>query len=286
MPETDPGRSVHDLGMSRRTSNALARAGLNTLAELGNATEQQLRALPHFGDAAIADAAGALARHGRRFTRTADATDSSPKAAGQGPEKIDGRCNARTRGSGLCKRGAGQSTEHPGIGNCNLHGGSTPNHIRAAEKVIAVRAVATYGLPIEIDPREALVQEVYRTAGHVAYLADRVRAIDPDDLVWGKTSEADQQATEFPGVNTTRESKPNVWLVLYLQERKHLVDVCKTALAAGVEERRVKLAEQMGSQLAGFVRFLLDGLNLSPDQWDLVPGLMRTAGTQLGLTAA
>lgn len=202
---------------------------------------------------------------------------------GNGKPKCGG---PRKHGAGPCTRPAGWATPHPGRGRCKFHGGSTPSHVKAAETEAAREAVVTYGLPREIDPRDALLEEVYRTAGAVDFLAGKVREVNADDLVWGRTEEVDTQATEFPGTNTKRQSVPNVWLVLYQQERKHLVDVCKAALAAGVEERKVRVAEQMGGQLAEFVRFLLDGLSLTPGQWSLVGPRMALAAATLGLVAA
>lgn len=195
--------------------------------------------------------------------------------AGSRPERDKPLCGGpRRQSEGHCTRPAGWGTKHPGFGRCKLHGGSTPSHTAAAAKAIASAAVVTYGLPREIDPRDALLEEVHRTAGAVAYLADRVRELDPAALIWGKTEESDQRATEFPGVNVKQEAKPNAWLVLYREERKHLVEVSRVAIAAGIEERRVRLAESMGAQLAAVLRAVLEGLGLSPSQWELVPNLV------------
>lgn len=159
-----------------------------------------------------------------------------------------------------------------GATKCRMHLGRKASDVIAVHE--ATKAVVTYGLPITIDPRDALLEEVYRTAGAVAWLQERVESISPDDLVWGKTEESDLQATEFPGVNVKREAKPNIWLDLYQRERKHLVEVCRVAIAAGIEERRVRLAEQMGSQLAAVIRAVLGGLGLTAQQWDAVPSLI------------
>jgi hypothetical protein len=183
-------------------------------------------------------------------------------------------CGGLRRDGGSCTRPAGWGTTHAGVGSCKLHAGSTPNGRRSAEKTIAAQAVVTYGLPREIDPRDALLEEVHRTAGAVAYLAERVRALDERELVWGVTEKSEQRATEFPGTNVKREAKPNVWRQMLLEERKHLVDVCRVAVAAGIEERRVRLAESMGLQMAQILRGVLDGLGLTSDQRARVPGLL------------
>lgn len=204
-------------------------------------------------------------------------TSNDPTAGRGGP-----KCGGSTRSGGICTQAAGWGTPHPGRGKCKLHGGSTRNHVASAERAIAAQAVVTYGLSREIDPRDALLEEVHRTAGAVAYLAEQVRGLEPTDLVWGMTEESDQQATEFPGTNVKREAKPNIWLVLYQAERKHLVDVCKTAIAAGIEERRVRLAESMGGQIAAMIRRVFELVDISAEQWLRVPEAITQAVRELG----
>lgn len=198
----------------------------------------------------------------------------------------DGKCGGKKRdgSGGTCTQTAGWGTDHPGIGRCKLHGGATPNHNAAARMEEARRAVATYGLPRTIDPPAALLEEVHRTAGHVAWLGQKVAELDPDDLVWGTTEEVDKGAGEFTGTDTTKASKPNAWLVLYQQERKHLVDVSAAAIRAGVDAALVRLTEQQGSLLAGAIQQILERLELSPAQRALVPtvvpGVLLAIGGQ------
>lgn len=175
----------------------------------------------------------------------------------------------------LCTRPAGWGTNHPGIGRCKRHGGSTPTHALHAQREIARQAVATYGLPREIDPRDALLEEVYRTAGIVDWLTERIRALDPDALTWGTVSKkVDKQPGKEAGVEAVQKATINVWVEMHQRERRHLREVCRDAIAAGIEERRVKLAEQQGAMLAGAVRGILHDLGLSEQQWALVPEIV------------
>lgn len=48
-------------------------------------------------------------------------------------------------------------------------------------------AVRALGLPIDMDPGQALLVEIPWTAGHVAWLRDRLRELEANDLVWGRT---------------------------------------------------------------------------------------------------
>lgn len=192
------------------------------------------------------------------------------------PSGGDGRdskhCGAKKRqGEGTCTRPAGWGTDHVGIGRCKLHGGRTPDHIKQANVVKAERAVATYGLPREVAPDVALLEEVHRTAGHVAWLAEVVGQLEQGEVTWGLAEETDAPITDGGGgVTTKHKAAVNVWVKLYQDERRHLAAVCRDALAAGIAERQVRLAEQQGALLAGAVSRILDALGLSPAQRELV----------------
>jgi hypothetical protein len=127
-----------------------------------------------------------------------------------------------------------------------------------------------YGLPRVIDPAEALLEEVHRTAGHVAWLQAAVAEFDAAALSWGVTSSVSKTSGEFPGIDTTESAAPPVLLELYLRERKHLVDVAKAALAAGIDERRVRLAETQGLLIVRVINAILDDLHLTARQRVLV----------------
>ncbi len=174
----------------------------------------------------------------------------------------------RSRGRGTCHGSAVADLDE-----CRMHLGKKAGPAIAAAKATeaARRAVITYGLPRDISPADALLEEVRYTAGHVAWLREKVAELKQADLVWGVTEETDTQASEFPGTNTTRAAKPNAWLQLYREERKHLVDVTKAAISAGIEERKVRLAEQQGALVAQVIRAILSDLRLSAEQEARVP---------------
>ena len=172
-------------------------------------------------------------------------------------------CGATRKSGAPCKRGAGWGTDHPGYGRCKLHLGRTDNHRKAAQREMAEDAVVTFGLPREIDPQAALLEEVHRTAGHVAWLQAKVAEFDADDLVWGVTSEVDRAAGEHAGTDTTRKAGANVWLTLYQSERGHLTKVAAAAIAAGVAERQVRIAEQQGQLIAQVLRGVLADLGVA-----------------------
>ena len=182
-------------------------------------------------------------------------------------ESTDGRCTAHRTNGQPCHAPAmrGQTV-------CIKHCGGTPQARGAAGRRLAqakaIQAVVTYGLPVDIEPQDALIEEVARTAGHVRWLAQLVSEIERADLVWGVTEEQQVRASEFTGVNITKGSVPNVWLDLYQRERTHLVAVCKAAIGAGIAERQVRLAEQQGALIADVIRAVIGDpdLGLSVEQ--------------------
>lgn len=173
---------------------------------------------------------------------------------------------------------------HPinGATVCKFHGGAAP-HVRkkAAERYAEQKAMAvvrTLGLPMDVGPTEALLEEVRWTAGHVQWLRGKVDQLsDGHDaqttthpLVWGETKRVDKEATKHPGQDVTEEAGVSIWYQLYLKEREHLVQVCAAAIRAGVEERRVRLAEQQGDLIADVIQAILADLKLSPAQQEQV----------------
>jgi hypothetical protein len=68
-----------------------------------------------------------------------------------------------------CRLVAGYRTDHLGIGRCYRHGGSTPTHVRAAQREIARRECQVLGIEVEIDPGEALIRAVWEAEGNLAF---------------------------------------------------------------------------------------------------------------------
>lgn len=169
-------------------------------------------------------------------------------------------------GPGICCQTAGWGTAHPGYGHCRAHGGNLPGPSMAAEKemraAIAAKALNTYGLPKDVDPQTALLQEVQRTAGHVDWLEDLVHNLESQDAL--------KQYTEA-GI------APAVWISMLVDERKHLVNAASAAIKCGVAERQVRIAEEQGRLLAMVLQaFMRDSeLGLSPQQMVIAPKLIR-----------
>lgn len=179
------------------------------------------------------------------------------------------RCGGTNRQGQPCKLAAGQGTGHVGHGNCKHHGGATRNGIRHAASARAETLVQTYGIPRDITPAAALLEEVRYAAGHVAWLRGKVAELEPEALTWGVAEVAHKSATEFGGTDTTERAALNVWLEAYHRERRYLLDVSKAALAAGVEERLVQLAEAQGLAVVSVLARVFERLALTEAQRQL-----------------
>jgi hypothetical protein len=153
------------------------------------------------------------------------------------------RSGRSSSGPGICQNYAGYGTDHKGFGRCKFHGGATPNHTTSAVAAAVAARSGGYGEPISIDPMAALLGEVNRTSGHVAWLA------------------ADLQRHSDPAEFETR-----ILRKLYSDERAHLVRVAKAAVDAGFAEREVFLAEEQGRVLVQVIQAVMGALDLTPRQ--------------------
>lgn len=211
-----------------------------------------------------------LAPPGREYCGAHYLPDERRCTANYSPKNKDGK-TGRCTGRAL----KGQTV-------CAFHGGSTKKAKAAAARRIAEgkaqKLVETYGRKIKTTATEALLDEVQWTAGHVAWLRERVQEIEeahtPGDgespLVWGTT----RRKSGGEDWGETEEAAPNIWLKLYQAERSHLVRVCAEAIKAGIEERRVRLAEQQGQLVAQAIRAILDDLGLTVEQQAKVPEIV------------
>lgn len=180
----------------------------------------------------------------------------------------------------LCRRPKGWGTPHPGIGYCKRHGGNTKSHVDSAKVEIARRECAQLGVPIEMDAGEALMQELWETAGNVAFYRALVQELPthpvaavrkevvggPDDgeVEWEPAKAGVYAPTFHQSGRRTGEAKAHIIVSLYNDERKHFAAVAAAALKAGVEERRVQLAEGTAKSLVQVLMEFARRLGLDP----------------------
>lgn len=153
---------------------------------------------------------------------------------------------------------AGWGTNHPGIGSCKLHGGSVPNHVRAAASAEYRKLL---GNPIEISPDEALMRCIHIRSGEIVWLTARIAKLDEkkwlEDTMIGK---------QFH---------------IYARERQAAMrDVARfaqMAISMNIAERQVRLAEMYGEMLANLLSGILQELSphLDEEGRALAPQIIR-----------
>ena len=189
-------------------------------------------------------------------------------------------CGAKTK-HGPCQQWKGAGTDHLGTGACKNHGGATRNHSVKAETEQAIERMRTYGSPIDVEPHDALLEEVRRTAGHVAWLSGVVTELLHEGDGYSESINEDgkrvlRSRSGLKQMDTSGKfEKPSVWVEMYLEERRMLAPVCKMALDAGVAERQVRVAEAQGELLAGVIKAILGDLGLDKEQQTDAPAIVR-----------
>jgi len=167
----------------------------------------------------------------------------------------DGRDTGRR-----CTSGAGRGTNHVGLGRCVRHGGNTVyENARAAQ--LMGHALAR---PLGVSPWEALIGEVRRSAGAVAWLDWKLSTATSDEDV-------------SPGGELW-------WVVKERQlERMHLGKISKLALDAGVAERLLAQVQHEARGVAEVLTRVLgdERLQLSDGQRAVIRDILRTEAQAL-----
>lgn len=173
--------------------------------------------------------------------------------------KVEGStCGAKKRHGGHCNMLAGWGTPHPGVGRCKFHGGSSPTHVKSA----ATGELRTLlGVPIEINPLDALLMCIRIRAGEVVWLGAEIEKLTKEEWV-----EDTMVGKQFH---------------LYARERQHamndLARYSQMAISLGIAERAVKLAETYGELIANYTKGILDELwpHMTPEGREQAPQIVR-----------
>lgn len=179
-------------------------------------------------------------------------------------------CTAHTSSGRPCKR-----PPNRGMSVCNSHGGRAPQAIAGREKRARedqARADAQrFAARTDIHPADALLELVHYQAGIVTYWRGRVEELQAEDLEWGTTQHREGSGPEGPIDVETKEAVPHIAYKLLTEAQDKLAAYASAALKAGVEERKVRLAENQGQLVAQAIRAILDALDLTEAQRELVP---------------
>lgn len=133
---------------------------------------------------------------------------------------------------------------------CKTHGGTLPNVKKKAAAVLrdeaVKKAMVTYGLPLKVSPQVALMEELARTNGHIAWLSDKIQSMEAGDLIWGQIEESKRSGYEDE--NNWDEEKVgavmHLWVQLYFRERQHLARIADLMVKNGLSAIQLRLQER------------------------------------------
>jgi hypothetical protein len=115
------------------------------------------------------------------------------------------------------------------------------------------------GAPLEVNAVEAIIWCIKITAGEVKWLSDRMAELEEED--WFEHSSIGEQ------------------LSIYARERiratERLHKFSRDAIALGIAERAVRLAETYGESIAMLLRNVLQDLKLNKTQQAQAPSIIR-----------
>lgn len=199
-----------------------------------------------------------------------------------------GRCGAKTRKGTPCKLPAGHGTNHAGIGRCRRHGGASPQAELSGVIQLARREAVVMGRPLDIDPHEAILECIRISAGEVQYASERIAELEEADAVGAivttherplKYEKGEESATETVTEIFHGQPAAHIWIEVRHQAMDRLAKYSKTALDAGVDERRVRIAEAQAMMLAAAIRGILEDLGVADNPE--APAIMRKHLTTL-----
>jgi hypothetical protein len=179
------------------------------------------------------------------------------------------RCSAISKHSGeQCKRKA-----IPGGTVCRYHGGNA----RQVKAKAAIRAeVMSWGLTdAAVDPGEVLLRLVTQSAARAQRYSVELEAMVAESPSLREALVAEQWAATEDGELYKRGEYIRGLAVLEAQERDRCANFATKAVAAGLAERQVRLAERQGELLAQTIRAIFDDLGLTAQQRALAPAVVR-----------
>lgn len=151
---------------------------------------------------------------------------------------------------------------------CTMHGGAAP---QVAAKAAVRAEVQAWGLgDATVDPGEILLRLVSQSARRAERYAAELEAhvAESDNL---RAALVAQAWGEF---GPTGEYIRGLAMV-EAQERDRCATFAAKAVAAGLAERTVRLAERQGDIIADLVLALFDDLDLSDEQREAAPDVIR-----------
>lgn len=192
------------------------------------------------------------------------------------------RCKTIKSNKERCKKPA-----MAGLQVCRSHGGSFPNALAKSNAVkiekIMNNKLARHGYGqkqvdeshVGANPVTGYLWELRRTAANIITAEEFLAELDPLEITWGRTKEemkdgvvsyTQQGDPVDPSYTmTVDEAKVNVWVNIYMAERKAYREMLKIGISAGLEERRIRLQETLVLQLNGAISNIAANLGADPN---------------------
>lgn len=206
------------------------------------------------------------------------------------------------------KKNGDQCTRHAmtGLSVCQMHGGSSPRNRQVHYRALAL-SQWKLGDATD-DPTETLLRQITQTRQRCDYYAEllyrqqdeaqdnqapsTVDSDDDGDVAINRGPRIPKWLAGMIGFKYAAAGKDGyiyaseegirAMVELEFRERKLLTDQCKAAIAAGLSERVVALAEQQGAMLVQAIKLMVaSALDAGmPEQWadiiyDSAPGALR-----------
>ena len=216
---------------------------------------------------------------------------SDPKT----PEDSKAYCGAKNSQGKPCRRGAGWGTGHAGVGRCKLHGGRSPNAELSGQLVLARREAVVMGSPLPMEPIEAILQCIRIAAGEVRYASERIAELEERDAAGPVKMITDRPLMLARGEESPSERAReihlgapalNIWIRARHEAMDRLVGYSKVALAVGIAERQVRIAEGQAQLLAEAMRRFAIALGHDPAEPRVREGLRASLTVIAGGVAA
>jgi hypothetical protein len=179
------------------------------------------------------------------------------------------QCGAIKPNGEPCQKPKGWCTSHPGFGRCKWHGDASRNGSKAAIREQA----ASLAIEVDIEPNEVLLRTIRLTWGAVQWCANVIGQTEYALAASRNDEELDGDEKVKRVINL--EKRLIALQAIYGGWIDRAAKHAKLALDAGIEERRVQLAEMESQLIADVVKGVLDDLNLTAEQKAIAPAVVR-----------
>lgn len=184
-------------------------------------------------------------------------------------DALSKRCTAKSKRSGeQCRAWAMR-----GLSVCHKHGGATKAAEAKRREVVArheaekavAREIKRLGESIDVHPLDALLDLVHEAAANVAALRLFVGELGIEVDADGGIA-LPERVLEWEHSGTHVPARQHILVVMYGEERDRLARWAKLCLDAGIDERRVRMQEARGREMAEVVREAIDAMSPTPAQ--------------------